>query len=147
MSEPTLELLFTIANTAVLPAWLLLALAPMARPTQVLVHSGLVPGLLAVLYSVLLISAVASGAVPADADFTSLSGIRSLLAAPIAALAGWVHYLCFDLMVGAWVARDGAERGGNRLWLAVVLFFTLMVGPFGLLVHLLTRGKRAPASP
>lgn len=143
MSEPTLELLFTIANTAVLPAWLLLMVAPTAGITRQAVHSGLVPGAIAVLYAVLLVTAVSSGAVPPDADFTSLAGIRVMLASPIAALAGWVHYLCFDLVVGAWIARDGSERGVNRLWLAVVLFFTLMVGPFGLLMHLVTRGRSA----
>ncbi|MDX2289353.1 MAG: ABA4-like family protein [Hyphomicrobiaceae bacterium] len=140
MNDATLEVIFLVANTAVLPAWLLLASAPAGGVTRRLVHSGLVPATLAVLYVVLLATAIGAGAIPSDADVTSLSGIRSLLASPIAALAGWVHYLCFDLLAGAWIASDRLARGGGRAALAPILFLTLMAGPLGLLVHVLTRG-------
>jgi hypothetical protein len=56
---------------------------------------------------------------------------------PWGALAGWVHYLCFDLFVGRWIMND-APDGGYRL--APVLFLTLMLGPVGLLLY--TIGRR-----
>ena len=44
----TPETLFTICNTAVLPAWLLLALAPGWKWTHHLVHSAWIPMLLGI---------------------------------------------------------------------------------------------------
>jgi hypothetical protein len=34
-----------------------------------------------------------------------------LMVAPYLLLAGWIHYLAFDLFVGAWEVRDAAGRG------------------------------------
>ena len=36
---------------------------------------------------------------------------------PWAALAGWIHYLAFDLFMGALVARRVMESGASRWWL------------------------------
>ena len=70
-------------------------------------------------------------------DFSSLAGVMRLFDDPWSALAGWVHYLCFDLFVARWIMND-APDGGYRL--APVLFLTLMFGPVGLLIY--TIGRR-----
>ena len=102
------DLVFTICNNAVLPAWLLLAAAPGWVWTQRLVHSALVPAVLALVY----ISAFAtSGPAPEGASMGSLAGVMALFTSPGAVLAGWVHYLVFDLFVGAWELRDARRRG------------------------------------
>jgi hypothetical protein len=54
-----------------------------------------------------------------------------------AALAGWVHYLCFDLFVARWIMNDAPDAG---YWLTPILFLTLMFGPIGLLCYLAARG-------
>jgi len=54
-------------------------------------------------------------------------------------LAGWIHYLCFDLFIGSWQVRDAAARGISH-WLVVpCLFFTFMFGPVGLLLYFVLR--------
>ncbi len=58
---------------------------------------------------------------------------------PWALLAGWVHYLCFDLAVGAWETRDAYRRGVPHLWLIPCLLFTFPVGPLGLLLYAVVR--------
>ena len=58
-----------------------------------------------------------------------------LFTSPHAVLAGWIHYLAFDLFVGAWEVRD-ARRHGLSHWMVVpCLALTLMLGPFGLLIN------------
>jgi len=58
---------------------------------------------------------------------------------PEAVIAGWLHYLVFDLFVGAWEVRDAQKRGINH-WLVVpCLFFTLILGPVGLLLYIALR--------
>ncbi|MEO1206203.1 MAG: ABA4-like family protein [Pseudomonadota bacterium] len=134
-----LETAFLIVNTVVLPAWLLLAVAPRHMTTDALAHSAVFPVAFGLLYAGLMVFAFSSGAVPVDADFTLLEGLTALLKTPLAALIGWVHYLTFDLFVGAWIARDAVRRGVHHGLLVIALFFTLMTGPFGLLIYLTMR--------
>jgi hypothetical protein len=54
-------------------------------------------------------------------------------------LAGWIHYLAFDLLVGIWEVRDSHERGVPH-WLVIpCLFFTFMLGPIGFLLYCAVR--------
>ena len=66
--------------------------------------------------------------------FDSLPAVRQLFSNDWALLAGWVHYLAFDLFVGAWVARDAARSGVSRWFLMPVLPLTFLFGPAGFLL-------------
>jgi hypothetical protein len=132
---------FEYANMAVIPFWLLLALAPRWSGTNLLVHSVAIPVVLGLTY----VWYFANGAffgpnVPKDAAFGTLEGVMAFFTVKEAVVAGWVHYLVFDLFVGAWIARDAVRRGINQLIVAPILFFTLMLGPIGLLMYAAARG-------
>ena len=130
------ELAFSIANASVLPGWLLLFVIPHHRFTQIVVHSVLMPALLGLAYVAFIgIGMTSSG----GGDFSSLAGVMELFEHEPAVLGGWIHYLVFDLFVGAWIVRDGKRRGVHRVWVSVCLFFTLMLGPSGLLAYLAGR--------
>lgn len=74
-----------------------------------------------------------------EGGFGSLSAVARLFENRYALLAGWVHYLAFDLFIGSWQVRD-AGRHEIRQWLVVpCLLFTLMFGPVGLLLYLAIR--------
>ncbi|MGH0030671.1 MAG: ABA4-like family protein [Myxococcota bacterium] len=126
------EQVFLVCNNGVLPAWLLLAVAPGWRFTQRLVHALWIPALLALVY----VWAFATGTTPEDGDFFTLAGVMALFTSPHAMLAGWVHYLAFDLFVGAWEVRDARRHGIHHAFVVPCLFFTLMLGPVGLLLYL-----------
>jgi hypothetical protein len=124
---------FFIATYGIMPFWILLAVAPNWRWTQTLVHSALFPIIIGLGY----LAYAATGALFAG-DGT-LPGIMAAFQIPEAAIAGWLHYIVFDLFVGAWQVRDANRRGINH-WLVVpCLFFTLMFGPVGLLLYLALR--------
>lgn len=72
-------------------------------------------------------------------SFTSLTGVMRLFTSPRAVLAGWIHYLAFDLMVGLYIVMDAQRVGIPHWWLLPALFLTLMFGPVGLLVYLAMR--------
>ena len=58
------------------------------------------------------------------------------------ALAGWVHYLAFDLFIGSWQVRD-AVRNAIPLWLVLpCLVLTFLFGPIGLVAYLAVRTAR-----
>jgi hypothetical protein len=132
--------LFSLASAAVLPGWLALACAPLARARLVLV-ARVIAVLLAGLYVTLLVTGLAAAGPPPGASFNSLDGVRLLLSSPQALLAGWVHYLVFDLWVGSWEVEDNALPH----WLLLpCLALTFLAGPTGLLLyHLLKAGRRA----
>ena len=131
------EALFSVANAVALLGWLLLALAPLRR--SALVAGARVIGVvMAVTYAVLLIRAVTQGGM-SGVDFTTLAGLTAGFSRPEAVLVGWVHYLAFDLWVGAWAVEDAGKRGVPHWAVLPALFLILMAGPLGLLVYLAVR--------
>jgi hypothetical protein len=134
--------LFQLASAAVLPGWAALAFAPLARARCVLI-ARIIAVLLAGLYVSLLAAGLAGEGPPAGAGFDTLDGVRLLLSSPQALLAGWVHYLVFDLWVGSWEAEDN----GLPHWLLLpCLLLTFVAGPTGLLLyHLLKAARKARA--
>ena len=135
----TLDALFLFANASVMPAWLLLGVAPRWEWTHRIVHSLLYPAVLGTLYSVYAATSFLGSAAPEGGSFGSLGGVVELFSVPRLAFIGWVHYLVFDLFVGAWEARDAQRREIPHLLLLPCLFFTLMLGPLGLLLYLSIR--------
>jgi len=80
------------------------------------------------------------GAFGAGGSFETLAGVRQLFTNDWALLAGWVHYLAFDLFVGAWIARDAEQAGVSRWFLIPVLPLTFLFGPAGYLLFQILKG-------
>ncbi|MGB8221647.1 MAG: ABA4-like family protein [Polyangiales bacterium] len=131
-----LETLFKAANYAVIPFWLLLLVAPRWVWTQRLVHGPVVLLLLTPIYAYMLFGYAPA---PEEFSFSSLYGVMVGFSTPHIVVAGWIHYLIFDLFVGAWETRDALRRGVPRLLLVPCVITTLMVGPIGLLLYVLVR--------
>ena len=132
------ELVFNIANNGILIFWLLLIVAPKWKGTEIAVHSILIPVVLGLTYLWLIVTGFMGG-MPNGAGFFSLSGVMAFFTSPAAATAGWVHYLVFDLFIGAWEVRDAGRRGISHWAVIPCLIVTLMFGPIGLLLYLVLR--------
>ena len=113
----------------------MLVFLPRWRWSARLVSSVLVPALLGGLYLLLIVRSFGSG----DGGFGSLAEVRALFENPWALLAGWIHYLAFDLFIGAWEVRDAQRIGLHHLLVVPCLVLTLMLGPVGLLLYLVLR--------
>jgi len=132
----TPETVFLVCNYGVLPAWLLLMVVPNSSWTQVVVHRVWIPMALGLVYAW---AFVAGPGAPEGGSFQTLAGVMRLFDSPYLTVAGWVHYLVFDLFIGAWEARDAGRRGIAHAWLVPCLILTLMLGPLGLLAYLVVR--------
>ena len=129
------EQIFSIANLVAMLGWILLAVAPRWNWTQKIVISGNISLLLGIAYLILVILFFGS----ADGGFGSLAGVMKLFTNEWAVLAGWIHYLAFDLFVGSWEVKDAQENGISH-WLVIpCLFLTFMLGPIGLLLYSILR--------
>lgn len=137
-----LERVFSLASTAALLGWVLLALAPLRR-TAAVMAARLIVALLCGAYFSFLVVGLASGAGPPEgAGFDSLAGVRLLMSSPQALLAGWVHYLAFDLFIGAWQVEDAPRANIPHALLLPCLALTFVAGPVGLLLYLLLKATR-----
>lgn len=135
------QTLYTFLNTAVLPAWFLMAAFPNRRVTDRLVLSFAWPAALAVLYAVFIVWGMVENAGGAG-GMDSLDGLRIAFQNDKVLLAAWIHYLVFDLVAGIWMVRDNRETGISPYLMPVFLLFTLMLGPIGWVSYLVARRLR-----
>jgi hypothetical protein len=141
----TPERLFSILNLIAMAAWLPLLFLPRRRWATSVVPV-VMPALLAVVYVALVIVSLPWG----EGGFSSLAAVKALFDNPWGLLAGWTHYLAFDLFVGGWAVRDAQRRGIPHLVMVPVLLLTFLFGPGGLLLYLAIRtfvpGRAVPAT-
>lgn len=129
------ELAFGLLNLVVLPWWGIFLFAPGSMLARRAAGHGAVFLALALAYTLLLVLAIASG----PGGGLGYEGIRSALTAPIGFLAGWTHYLVFDLFVGAWVLRESLRIDVEP---RAYLLLTFLAGPIGLGAFLVRRWLR-----
>jgi ABA4-like protein len=130
----TAEQLFSILNMMTVAAWLPLVFRPRARWA-----TAVVPLVMPVLLGVIYVALLAATLGRTDGGFSSLAGVRTLFDDSWALLAGWTHYLAFDLFIGGWEVRDAQQRGVPHLLVVPALVLTFLVGPAGLLFYLAIR--------
>jgi hypothetical protein len=131
------ELLFTFSNILVLPFWVLMILLPRWAVTQRIISSPLIALPTALLYAALVLPQ--AGSLLGTLANPSLGDIAKLLGTPQAALIAWAHFVTFDLLAGRWAYLESRTRNYRALVMAPVLFFILMLGPFGFLLYLIVR--------
>src|SRR5688572_8780366 len=124
--------IFPIANFVALCCWLLLIVLPGRTWVNHLVAGVAVPAAFAALYAVV----IAVHFFGSPGGFSSLADVALLFSNPWLLLAGWIHYLAFDLLVGSWEARDARERGIHHLFVVPCLVLTFLFGPAGWLLYL-----------
>jgi hypothetical protein len=131
----TPDQLFQLANPLALLGWLVLLAAPLAPRVSQAVSATAIPLLLALAYAGLILGFWRD----APGGFSTLPEVQALFTNPHIALAGWLHYLAFDLFLGAWEART-ARAEGIAHWLVVpCLILTFLFGPAGLLAFAILR--------
>ena len=123
--------MFKVVNLIALLGWLSLAVFYNNPVSTGIVFSGIVL-LLSVMYVYLIVTGLSAFR---EGGFSSLPAVMALFTKPRAVLAGWVHYLAFDLMVGLFITHNSAAQGINRFVILPCLLLTFMFGPAGLLLY------------
>ncbi len=125
----TPESLFALTSPLALAGWIALALSPLSpRVTQMVATA--VGAALGVLYTGLMLANFPT----ASGGYGSLADVAALFANPWLLLAGWVQYLAFDLLIGAWIARTAARDGVAHWRVLPCLALTFLFGPAGWLL-------------
>jgi ABA DEFICIENT 4-like len=134
----TPEQSFSVLNLVALAAWILLVVLPRQRRITDVISGVAVPAMLAAAYLAL----IAANWRGSAGGFSTLADVALLFSNPWLLLAGWTHYLAFDLLIGAWEVRDARSRGIHH-WLVVpCLILTFLFGPAGWLLYMAMRSPR-----
>jgi hypothetical protein len=133
-----METLFSISGIPAMIGWAALLASPfMPRLSQII--AGIVsPALLSVAYAALILGFWTR----ASGGFGSLADVALLFQTPQILLAGWVHYLAFDLFVGAWIVRTARAENIPFLLVVPILPLTFLFGPAGFLAFTAVRAAR-----
>ena len=120
---------FQLCNTAILPAWLVLIFFSRSKWRNWVIYIFCIA--LSAVYAFYVIAGFSAFD---PASFSSLEGVKQLFTKDEALLAGWVHYLVFDLLVGNWIVNQSIQHGIRQYWVIPCLFFCFMFGPVGYLI-------------
>jgi len=127
---------FDIAGMITMPMWLLMIILPKWKVTQFLMDYKIIPIILSIIYLVFIGFHISKNGMM---DFGSLSSVMNLFTDKVAVLAGWVHYLAFDLLIGMWIIKQNEKTKIHQILLAPILLFTFMLGPIGFLLFITIR--------
>lgn len=132
------ETYFQVTNTLALVAWIALVAFPGKRLVSGVLCAVVVPGSLAVSYAAVIGWKLATNG-PPPGDVMTIAGLRSVFTDDWIFAAAWTHYLAFDMVVGAWIARDSQKLSLPWSLRTPSLVFTFLAGPLGFLVYVVGR--------
>lgn len=127
---------FKIVGMLAMPMWILMIFLPKWKVTRFFIDYKIIPIALSGIYAIFITQAIQIGGMM---DFGSLKSVMALFTEENAVLAGWVHYLAFDLLIGMWIVNQNKELNIHPIIIAPCLFGTFMFGPVGFLVFMIIR--------
>jgi len=130
-----IETIFSLCSSITMIGWLLLILSPIVPPARKIIQWGIIPFVVSLVYAWLIVNHFGDG----DGGFGSFAEVKKLFENDYALLAGWIHYLAFDLWLGCWALFDSKKYGIHHLVMIPILIGFLMLGPFALVVYFIVR--------
>ncbi len=130
---------FSIANITAFFMWILMIVLPKWKATRFLIDYKVIPIILSLVYAFYIIQSILTG--PAM-DFGSLHAVMHLFTVEQAVLAGWLHYLVFDMLVGMWMLDKNKSLKIHQAIMAPCLIGTFMMGPVGFLLFMAVRALK-----
>ncbi|TCI84818.1 ABA4-like family protein [Tenacibaculum sp. M341] len=127
---------FSIANMMAMPMWILMIFLPKWKVTRFLIDYKIIPILLSVIYIIYIFISIQAGGMM---DFGSLASVMELFTQQNAVLAGWVHYLTFDLVVGMWMLDQNKKLQIHQAIMAPCLLGAFMFGPLGFFLFMIIK--------
>jgi hypothetical protein len=129
------EIIFSAANYTAMIGWLLLVFAPRRVWARKILFSGAIPLILSAAYLILIVLFFGR----TEGGFGSLAAVTKLFTNQWVLLAGWIHYLAFDLFIGSWEVKDAQARGISHWFVIPCLILTFLLGPVGFLLYHILR--------
>ena len=133
----TLSNIYKIVNIIAALGWAILIFFPFWDLADTVIIKGIVVGLSLFYVYLLFIQKDIKNEDYPKGNFVSLEGVMLLFKNPRNLLAGWVHYLAFDLILGIYIKSQANEIGMSHLWQIPWFILTFILGPVGFLLFII----------
>jgi len=126
--------LFVVFNVLAFLCWLPLFVAPYRKLTTKYIQYFIAPVFFAIVYVFCFTyTIIIVDTTPAQGG--SMDQLIKMFQGPWGFLTGWVHYLCFDMVVGFYMVVGAKKLDLNKAVLAICLILTFLAGPLGFLIY------------
>jgi hypothetical protein len=124
---------YSAFNTLALIGWIILVLGVLANKPLLRdrIAGVWIPVFMSASYLVLMLLFLGS----AEGGFGSLDAVMQMFTNSWVVVAGWIHYLAFDLFIGSYIARKMMALGKYKWALIFILPLTFILGPIGFLCY------------
>lgn len=130
-----LELVYSLTGLLIMICWGLLIFVPNRASRLIVFPKFGIPVLFGLIYAGIMMSKFFDS----GGGYGSIAAVRALFAHDDILLAGWLHYLAYDFVIGVWIAEQSDRIGLSRQIQAVILVVAFMFPPMGLVLFLTTR--------
>lgn len=128
----TVDALFSFSSQLAMFGWVVLIFFPRKLQLLNMLPKYIIPSLLSLTYAVLILLYFFN----TPGGFSTFQAVKTLFQTDSLLLAGWLHFLAFDLFIGAWIANKADSLGMSRLFQVPILFATFMLGPLGFIIFI-----------
>ncbi len=129
------EQIFSVCSTLAMTGWVVLIFLSFWANRERYVF-GVIVLMLSIVYAVLLLPNFNGETFK---SFGTLDGVSRLFMNKQMLLAGWVHYLAFDLLAGIYILRNAAANNINHWITTPAMIATFIAGPVGVLLYSVIR--------
>ena len=123
----TIDSIFGITGNLAMLGWVILLFAPRRWQALNIIPLWIIPCLLSGIYAGLILTHFFTS----PGGYDTFEQVKLLLSNDWLLLAGWIHYLAFDLCLGSIIAYRLDRIQIDRLIQAPILIATLLFGPLG----------------
>ena len=137
----TIETLYMWINLGVLPFWLILIFFAQSHLCRIFVTSVFPIFVLGGLYVFILYKSYLIGYdfVGNFSLYLGLNELSRLFEDSLYIMLFWTHFIAINLFIGGWIVKDAQNFYINKIFLAIPLIATYLVGPIGLFVYWIIR--------
>ena len=137
----TLEMLYYWVNLGVLPFWIVLIFFPRSNICKYFITSIFPILILSGAYIFVLYNSYL-GSYDFEKNFNLYLGVDSLselFTENSYLMMFWIHFISINLFTGGWIVKDSQKFNINKVFLAIPLIITYLIGPLGLFFYWLIR--------
>ena len=125
----TLNNIYIWSNIGILPFWLMLAIIPNSKITQILINSIVLPLILSTAYIYIFYQGIfmQESILSIFTLYLSLDNLYTIFASENFLLLFWIHFVTLNLFLGTWVSRDSVKYqvvSTVRLISLILIYFT-----------------------
>ena len=137
----TIEILYYWVNLGILPFWLILIFFPNSNLSRYFVTSIFPIFILAGAYIFILYKSYLN-----SFDFMNnfslylgIDQLADLFKDKSYLMMFWIHFIAINLFTGGWIVKDSQKFSINKIFLAIPLLITYLIGPIGIFVYWIIR--------